>query len=164
VGALLLANWKPLGLLALILGIAGYIWVLQAKVESRDRKIGVLTADVGTLQGDLKNAKAAIGVLDNGIRQYQSEVYRAMDSIRQTQVKIATQNLGFQKMLDNLALQAAAAGRIKDAPKVPFFLDNVVERRADLIGVRDGVYHFRLRRAEADHLDDRAVLSASLAR
>jgi len=141
-----LGNWKPIGLLVLIAVVAGYIRVLQYKVDSRDKTISTMEQSIENLGGDLARAKSAISALDNGIATYRSFVTRAINSIRETQAKQIAREHVFQGMLDNLSLQAREARRIEDAPIVPFFMDNVVMYRSVLVAVHGDVYTFRLLR------------------
>lgn len=163
--ALLLGNWKPIGLLALVLAVAGYVRWLQYDVTRHVRTIveqkeviDILKKNVAVIDGDLNRAKTAITMLDNAILQYQAFVRESNESVKRTLKRIEDRNRDFQSELDKLAEQAAAAGRIKDAPMVRFFPDNIV-----LIGVRDGVYHYRVLpqgiKANAKGIDNSAVLS-----
>ena len=123
--AFLLTNWKPLALLALILGIGGYIQVLKYKVDARDKEIVALRTDVKTLKDDLNIAKAGIGNMDKALAVYGGLVKQSLESLEAVQARIATQNVIFQRELDNVAALAGKAKRIQDAPIVPFFqMDN----------------------------------------
>jgi hypothetical protein len=149
-GAFLLANWKPVGLLVLVLSVGGYVKWLKYDVDRQKAKVAeqlllvkALDNDIGVLKTDLFNAKASIEEIDKGVRQYQQYVQRALASVKASQNRISEENARLGKLLDNLAGPAMAAGRIEDAPKIPFFIDNVATA-AVLLGVRDGVYYFRM--------------------
>jgi hypothetical protein len=145
-------NWKPVAIIALILGIGGYVkWLKydvdrqKAKVAEQQALVRALDNDIGVLKADLENAKYAIGEIDKGVRQYQLYVQKALASVKASQNRISGENARLGMLLDNLVGPATAAGRIEDAPKIPFFTDNVsVAVPCILIGVRDGVYHFRV--------------------
>jgi hypothetical protein len=143
-------NWKPVAIIALILGIGGYVkWLKydvdrqKAKVAEQMQLVKALDNDIGVLKTDLSNAKYAIGEIDKGVRQYQQYVQRALASVKASQNRISEENARLGKLLDNLVIPATDARRIEDAPRIPFFTDNVATP-AVLLGVRDGVYHFRV--------------------
>jgi hypothetical protein len=144
-GAFLLANWKPVGLLVLVLSVGGYVkWLKydvdrqKTRVQEQQLLVKALDNDIAVLKTDLSTAKAAIGEIDKGVRQYQQYVQKALASVKASNNRISSENARLFHLLDNLAIPAAAARRIQDAPEIPFFTPAV------LLGVRDGVYHFRV--------------------
>jgi hypothetical protein len=160
-------NWKPVAIIALILGIGGYVkWLKydvdrqKAKVAEQQILVKALDNDISTLKTDLSNAKLSIAAIDDGVRQYQKYVQKALASVKASQNRISAENDRLGMLLDNLVGPATAAGRIEDAPKIPFFTDNVsVAVPCILIGVRDGVYHFRVSSGpRSDSVDRGAVL------
>lgn len=140
--AWLAGNYKAVGMFALIAGVAGYIWFLRADVRKHEAEAVALKADVATLKENLRKTEGAVKAMDDGMKNFQSFVNAALDSVQLTQRRIAAQNKVFQATLDNLAVLAAAARRIIDAPTIPFFMDNAV--RSELVGIDNGVYHFRV--------------------
>lgn len=143
-------NWKPVAIIALILGIGGYVkWLKydvdrqKAKVAEQQLLVKALDNDIGVLKTDLESAKYAIGEIDKGVRQYQLYVQKALASVKASQNRISEENARLGILLDNLVGPATDARRIEDAPKIPFFTDNVAAP-AVLLGVRDGVYHYRV--------------------
>jgi hypothetical protein len=144
-------NWKPVAIIALILGIGGYVkWLKydvdrqKARVAEQQMLVRALDNDIAVLKTDLSNAKYAIGEIDKGVRQYQLYVQKALASVKASQNRISEENARLGKLLDNLVGPATDAKRIEDAPKIPFFTDNVAAVPAVLLGIRDGVYHFRV--------------------
>lgn len=149
-GAFLLVNWKPVGLLLLVLGVGGYVkWLKydvdrqKVKVQEQQALVKALDNDIVVLKADLVTAKAAIGMIDEGVRQYQQYVQKALASVKASQNRISAENARLGGLLDNLVIPATDAKRIEDAPKIPFFIDNA-RVPAVLLGVRDGVYCYRM--------------------
>jgi hypothetical protein len=154
-------NWKPVAIIALILGIGGYVkWLKydvdrqKAKVAEQQELVKALDNDIGVLKADLENAKYAIEEIDKGVRQYQQYVQRALASVKASQNRISEENARLGMLLDNLAGPATDARRIEDAPKIPFFTDNVAAP-AVLLGVRDGVYYYRVSAGSRSGRSDR---------
>ena len=158
-------NWKPVGLLVLVLSVGGYVkWLKydvdrqKAKVAEQQALVKALDNDIGVLKTDLSNAKYAIEEIDKGVRQYQLYVQKALASVKVSQNRISEENTRLGKLLDNLVIPATDARRIEDAPKIPFFTDNAATP-AVLLRVRDGVYYYRVSASpRPGAVDRRAVL------
>ena len=144
--AWLISNWKGVVLFAMIAAVAGYIWFLQADVRRHEAEATALQTDVATLKKNLAATENAIKAMGEGMRTFRSLVDQAIESSKATQRQITDQNWLLQRALDNVAFLAAKAQRILDAPIIPFFLptDNSVRGGAALIGVDNGVHHYRL--------------------
>lgn len=140
--AWVIGNYKGIGLLLLIAGVAGYVAILRHSVQKQELAIAAREADIATLKKDLDNAKVAISSMKEGMKTFQGFVNEALVSLKTTQNKINTQNRNLQRALDNIAIIAVAAKRILDAPTVPFFMGDNVAGSAILLGVDNGVYRF----------------------
>jgi septal ring factor EnvC (AmiA/AmiB activator) len=149
--AWLIGNYKIVGLLALILSVAGYVTYLRADVKKHELEVATqkleVTAqkkDIDTLKADLGNAKVGIENMKEGMNAFQIFVNQALDSMKVTQGVIASQNKQLQRTLDNLAVLAAMARRIVDAPTIPFFMGDNVVIGTILVGIDNGAYRYRL--------------------
>lgn len=138
-------NWKPVGLVLLILGIGGYIVILRNSIAKQEALVEALKTDITTVKGDLEKSNAAIKFMADGMEQYKNFVDLSLDSIKQTQNIIAKQNMKFLKVMDNLAILAQEARRIQDAPRIPFFMsEDAQENKSIPVSVDNGVYRYRM--------------------
>lgn len=140
----LLKNWKVVAAAAIVAAIAGTFIVLRAEIANLKEKNLTLEGNQATLTRDLENAKAGIDNVNAAVKRYQRWVADSFASVARTQNAIAIENGKLQAMLDNLAGPAAAAGRIKDAPRIPFFTEPR-ETPSGLIGIdNNGAFHYRM--------------------
>lgn len=130
-------NWKVVGASILVLTIAGYIGFLSLKVSSLESAKAKQAAEIASVRGNLSVALGAIDNVNAAVRQYQKFVNASLASLKNVQGRIADENRRLGAMLDNLAIQATAARRIVDAPRVPFFVgDNLVVTGTNPVWVR----------------------------
>jgi hypothetical protein len=143
--AWLTGNYKGVVLFVLIASVAGYVVFLRADVRKHEAETVALKADIATLKSNLEATQNAVKAMDEGMRNFQTFVNQALESVKVTQRKISDQNKVLQRALDNIAVLAATAMRILDAPIIPFFMatDNAAGGTV-LLGVDNGVHYFRV--------------------
>jgi len=149
--AWLVGNYKSIGLLLLITGVAGYVTYLRADVKKHELEVAeqkleviIQKKNIDILKTDLDNAKIGIDNMKEGMKSFQVFVNQALDSMKATQGIIASQNKQLQRTLDNLAVLAAMARRIVDAPTIPFFMGDNVVVGTILVGIDNGAYRYRM--------------------
>ena len=149
--AWLVGNYKSIGLLLLITGVAGYVTYLRADVKKHELEVAeqkleviIQKKNIDILKTDLDNAKIGIDNMKEGMNAFQIFVNQALDSMKVTQGIIASQNKQLQRTLDNLAVLAAMARRIVDAPTIPFFMGDNVVVGTILVGIDNGAYRYRM--------------------
>ncbi len=144
-GGFAVKNWKPVGLVLLVLSIGGYITILRHSVAKQEAMVKALKVDIVTVQGDLVKSNAAIQYMAEGMETYKKFVDLSIDSIKMTQKSINMQNARLLKVLDNLAVAAREARRIQDAPRIPFFMpEDKRESESAPVSVDNGVYRYRM--------------------
>jgi hypothetical protein len=149
--AWLIGNYKSIGILLIISGVAGYVTYLRADVKKHElevatQKLEVISQkkDIDTLKTDLGNAKVGIDNMREGMKSFQVFVNQALDSMKVTQGIIASQNKQLQRTLDNLAVLAEMARRIVDAPTIPFFMGDNLVMGTILVGIDNGAHRYRM--------------------